>query len=115
MRWSSSIPTFGRFRAKWLAYRAFPIFPIVMRFIMWDVETHPEKLESGVRKWFTYIALLIAAGSMIGDLITFLTYFLQGELTARFLLNVATVLITAGTVFWYCLGMLKRGSGHVEA
>jgi hypothetical protein len=52
---------------------------------------------------------------MIGDLITFLTYFLQGELTARFLLNVATVLITAGTVFWYCLGMLKRGSGHVEA
>ena len=94
---------------------AFPVFLFVMRFILREVETRPEKIESGVRKWLTYIALLIAAGTVIGDLITFLTFFLQGELTARFVLKVLTVLIIAGTVFWYYLGSLKRGSGHVEA
>ena len=55
---------------------AFPIFLGVMRFIVREVEAHPEKLESGVRKWLTYIALLIAAETVIGDLITFLTYLL---------------------------------------
>ena len=94
---------------------AFPVFLWVMRFILRDVETSPEKLESGVRKWLTYIALLIAAGAVIGDLITFLTFFLQGELTARFVLKVMTVLAIAGGVFWYYLGSLKRGAGHAEA
>ena len=94
---------------------AFPIFLFVMRFILREVETSPEKLGSGVRKWLTYIALLIAAGAVIGDLITFLTFFLQGELTARFVLKVLTVLAIAGGVFWYYLGSLRRGARHAEA
>jgi hypothetical protein len=93
----------------------FPIFLLVMRFILKEVETRPEKLESGIRKWLTYIALLIAAGTVIGDLITFLTFFLQGELTARFVLKVLTVVVIAGSVFWYYLESLKRGAGHDEA
>ncbi|MGA2592106.1 MAG: DUF5671 domain-containing protein [Bryobacteraceae bacterium] len=94
---------------------AFPIFLLVMRFILREVETRPEKLESGVRRWLTYIALLIAAGTVIGDLITFLTYFLEGELTTRFVLKVLTVIVIAGSVFWYYLVSLKKGAGHVEA
>jgi hypothetical protein len=94
---------------------AFPIFLLAMRFIVRDVEAHPEKLESGVRKWLTYIALLIAAGAVIGDLITFLTFFLQGELTARFVLKVLTVLVIAGGVFWYYIGSLRGGTSHEEA
>jgi hypothetical protein len=93
----------------------FPIFLFVMRFILREVETRPEKLESGIRKWLTYIALLIAAGTVIGDLITFLTFFLQGELTTRFVLKALDVVVIAGTVFWYYLGSLKRGAGHDEA
>lgn len=94
---------------------AFPIYLLVMRFVLREVETRPEKLESGVRRWLTYIALLIAAGAVIGDLIAFLTYFLQGDLTARFVLKVLTVLIVAGSVFWYYLSSLRRGSHDVEA
>jgi len=93
----------------------FPIFLVVMRFILKEVETRPEKLESGIRKWLTYIALLIAAGTVIGDLITFLTFFLQGDLTARFVLKVLTVVAIAGGVFGYYLGSLKRGARHEEA
>jgi hypothetical protein len=82
----------------------------VMRYIIRELETHPEKLESAVRKWLTYIALLIAAGVVLGDLITFLTYFLRGELTARFVAKVAVVLVIAGGVFWYYIGSLQKGA-----
>ncbi|MGH9633134.1 MAG: DUF5671 domain-containing protein [Bryobacteraceae bacterium] len=89
---------------------ALPVYLVAMRFILRDAEESPEKLESGVRKWLTYIALLIAAGISIGDLITFLAYFLRGELTTRFVLKVLTVLAIAGSIFWYYVGSLKRGS-----
>jgi len=90
---------------------AFPIYLMVMIYIIRTVEAHPEKRESPVRKWLTYIALLIAAGIVLGDLITFLTYFLRGDLTARFASKVATVLVLAGGVFWYYLGSLSNSVG----
>ena len=73
-----------------------------------DAGAHPEKLESAVRKWVTYIALLIAAGLVIGDLIMFLSYFLRGELTPRFFWRVITVLAIAGGVFWYYLLSVQK-------
>ena len=93
----------------------FPIYLITMRILLSDLARKPDKAESGVRKWLTYIALLIAAGTVIGDLITFLTFFLQGELTTRFVLKVLTVVAIAGSIFWYYLGSLKKGVGHGEA
>jgi uncharacterized protein YacL len=89
---------------------AFPVYLLVMRYILREIESHPEKLESPVRKWLTYVALLIAAGVVVGDLITFLTYFLRGELTARFVAKVAVVLVIAGGVFWYYMGSLQKGA-----
>src|SRR5271156_1711920 len=85
---------------------AFPVYLLTMHFINRELHAHPEKLESSVRKWLTYIALLIAAGIVVGDLITFLTYFLRGELSARFVSKVATVLVISGGVFWYYTGSL---------
>ncbi len=79
-----------------------------MRIIVRELEVHPEKLESGVRKWLTYIALLIAAGVGVSDVITFLTYFLRGELTARFVAKDAVVFVIAGGVFWYYMGSLQK-------
>src|SRR5580658_7666871 len=80
---------------------AFPIFLVVMSFILREVESSPERLQSGVRKWLTYIALLLTAGTMIGDLVVFLTTFLQGELTVRFVLKAIVVILIAGSIFWY--------------
>lgn len=87
---------------------AFPIYLFTMRLILRDAGAHPEKLESAVRKWVTYIALLIAAGLVIGDLIMFLSYFLRGELTPRFFWRVITVLAIAGGVFWYYLLSVQK-------
>jgi Domain of unknown function (DUF5671) len=87
---------------------AFPIYLLVMRYIVREVESHPEKLESSVRKWLTYLALLIAAGVVLGDLITFLTYFLRGEVTTRFVAKVIVVLVISGGIFWYYFGSLQK-------
>ena len=87
---------------------AFPIYLATMRLLLRGVRAQPEKLESGVRKWLTYIALLLASATVIGDLVTFLSYFLRGELTTRFVLKVLTVLVIAGGVFWYYLLWLER-------
>jgi hypothetical protein len=87
---------------------AFPIYLLTMRILLHGVREQPERLESGVRKWLTYIALLIAAGTVIGDLVTFLTYFLRGDLTTHFLLKVLTVLVIAAGVFAYYLLWLEK-------
>jgi hypothetical protein len=89
---------------------AFPIYLFTMRLLIRGIRAQPEKLESGVRKWLTYVALLIASATVIGDLVTFLSSFLRGELTVRFALKVLTVLVIAGGVFSYYLLWLERPS-----
>jgi hypothetical protein len=85
---------------------AFPIFLLVMRTILTEARNQPERLQSGVRKWLTYIALLLTAGGLIGDLICFLDYFLKGELTVRFLLKALVVLLICAAIFLYYLASL---------
>jgi hypothetical protein len=87
---------------------SFPIYLATMRILLRDISRKPEKLESGVRKWLTYIALLISASVVIGDLITTVDYFLRGEITTRFVLKVLTVLVIAGGVFLYYLQPLEK-------
>jgi len=86
---------------------AFPIYLLVMRLILREAANHPERLESGVRKWLTYLALLGTAGAMICDLIWFLDYFLTGELTVRFVLKAVTIMLISGSVFAYYFGWLR--------
>ena len=87
---------------------AFPIYLLVMAYILRRIEVHADKLDSPIRKWLTYLALLVAASVVLGDLIAFLTHLLQGGLTARFLAKDAVVLIIAGGVFWYYMGAVQR-------
>jgi hypothetical protein len=54
--------------------------------------------------------LLIAAGVVVGDLISFLTYFLRGELTGRFVAKTVIVLAISGGVFWYYFGSLQSAA-----
>jgi len=90
---------------------AFPIYLLVMRLIVREAADHPERLQSGVRKWLTYIALLGTAAAMICDLIWFLDYFLTGELTARFVCKAATVMLICGAIFAYYLRSLRSRPG----
>ena len=88
---------------------AYPIYLASMRSIARNIAGSPEKLDSSIRKWLTYLALLIAAAVLVGYLISFLTSLLRGELTVRFAAKTLSALGIAGGVFWYYLGSLSKG------
>lgn len=87
---------------------AFPIYLLVSRAVLRDESAHPEKSNSPVRKWLTYMALVVAACVFIGDLIAALTYFLRGEITSRFLAKAFVVLVISGGIFFYYFWGLRR-------
>lgn len=86
----------------------FPIFAILNRVLEKGLERDPQKRGSKVRKWLTYFTLFVAAVSIIIDLITLVGSLLSGELTTRFLLKIAVVILIAGTAFGYYLWDLRR-------
>lgn len=83
---------------------AFPVFMYVSRRINRIVADEPRNRNSGVRKWLTYLALVIAASVLICDAVAVLAYFLQGEVTLRFVFKVIVVGAIAAGVFGYYLG-----------
>jgi hypothetical protein len=87
---------------------AYPIFLAIARVLTRAVERDKEKRGSRIRKWLTYVTLLIAAGVIVGALITLLRSVLAGELTARFILKSLSVLAISGTIFGYYLWDLRQ-------
>jgi len=79
----------------------FPIYLWAVLFWFKRFKSAPEKAESRLSKWLTYIVLFIASGTIIGDLITVIYNFLQGEYGVRFLLKALTILAIAGLVFGF--------------
>jgi hypothetical protein len=86
---------------------AFPLYLWLTGLLVRRVQRDPELRGSKIRKWLTYLTLFVAAGTIIGDLITLLTRLLEGEITPRFLLKVLTVLVIASLVFVYYLTDLR--------
>jgi len=87
---------------------AFPIFLVITRALHKGAAQDPERKDSRVKKWLTYFTLVIAAGVLIGDLITVLSSLLGGELTMRFLLKSLIVFGIAGSIFGYYLSDLQK-------
>lgn len=78
---------------------SFPIYLLALRIWFRRFREDEEKVESKLTKWLTYLVLLATAITMVGDLVTALFYFLQGEITARFFLKALTVFVIAGIIF----------------
>src|SRR5262249_35855095 len=87
---------------------AFPVFLFVSRHLGKELARNPSKRLSAVRRWLTYLTLFVAAGFVIGDLITLVYNVLGGELTLRFVLKVTVVAAIAGTIFGYYLADLRK-------
>ncbi len=64
-----------------------------------SIATDPSKEKVWVRKWALILTIFLASLALIIDLITLLTTFLGGEISTRFLLKVAIVLLVAVGVF----------------
>lgn len=87
---------------------AYPVFMFMTINLRRAIAKDPEKRASKIRKWLTYITLFIAAGIIIGDLISLVFNLLKGDLTLRFALKVLSIGTIAGTIFGYYLWDLKR-------
>ncbi len=85
----------------------FPLYLYLNWLLARDIERVPEKRNLSVRKWLFYFTLFLAAAIVAGDLVAVLNTFLQGEITMRFILKALTILIIAGSVFWYYLRELR--------
>jgi hypothetical protein len=87
---------------------AFPVYLYTSRITGRAVAVDPEKRNSGVRRWLTYLTLFNAACVLIGDFIAVLQGLFRGELTARFLAKAAVVAAIGSWLFAHYMGGLRR-------
>lgn len=92
-----------------------PIFIYVARTLQKGRRTNPMMQRSRIRKWLTYLSLIVAGCTLIGDSITLLAQFLNGDLTLRFSLKALVIAIIAGGIFGYFIGDAEHGDEHDQA
>ncbi len=78
---------------------AYPLYVFTMRIWFKKFREDEGRSESKLTKWLTYIVLLIAAVTVVGDLITVVYTFLQGEVTLRFFAKATTIFVIASVIF----------------
>jgi hypothetical protein len=109
---SSSTFVYGGWQSgvRWAIARlviALPVFLLASYWAVRAIRTDPSQASSPVRRWLTYIAMFVAVGIIIADLVTLIAYLLSGETTVRFLLKVVTVALVAGGVLFHYLRDLQ--------
>ncbi|HRH24118.1 MAG TPA: DUF5671 domain-containing protein [Candidatus Paceibacterota bacterium] len=84
-----------------------PLTLVLFRIIRSTIVTEPGKAQIWVRRWALVLTLFVAGAAVAIDLITALTTFLGGEISERFILKVAVVLLVALGIFLHFLADLK--------
>ncbi|MEK7612085.1 MAG: DUF5671 domain-containing protein [Patescibacteria group bacterium] len=94
----------------------FPVFFWVSTLLERERTKNPERANLWIRRWLISFTLFVAALAIIGDLITLIRFFLEGEITIRFILKVLAVFAVAGSIFGYYLADFRRqGSAAMPA
>lgn len=92
-----------------------PLFAWLALHISRQRRSNPAMQRSRVRKWLTYITLIIAACTLIGDAIALVYSFLSGDLSTRLALKLAVIGAIAGAIFLYFMRDAERGDEHDQA
>jgi hypothetical protein len=82
---------------------AFPIFTIVHSMIQREHARRPELYYSPIRRWLTYLALVIAAVTILVDAAMTIQSWIVGYLTTHFLLDTLALMVLGGGIFAYYL------------
>ncbi len=80
---------------------AFPIFAIAHAAIGRELRRRRDLYDSAIRKWLTYLALVICVIIVALDAIWFVQALLMGQLTTRFILDTLILLVVGGGIFTY--------------
>lgn len=92
---------------------AFPVFLLLHRTIGRELRARPDLYDSGVRKWLTYLALVIAAIITLTDAAWFIEALISGEITLRFVLDSLVLLVLSGGIFTYYLRTMDAPTATV--
>jgi len=85
-----------------------PIYYLSVRQINKNLLAGKLPIDSGIRRWLTYLILLASSVTAIGWLIAILYSFLDGDLTLKFALKTLTALTLAGIVAGYYFFDIRR-------
>jgi len=87
---------------------ASPIFFFLARLLSKARKKDPELQRSQIRKWLTYLTLVIAGSTLVGDAISLVYNLLDGELSTRFVLKSLVIAMIAGSIFIYFIKDAER-------
>jgi hypothetical protein len=89
-----------------------PLFAWLALHVRKQRRTNPAMQRSRVRKWLTYITLIVASCTLIGDAIALVYNFLSGDLSTRLILKLLVIAVLAGGVFLYFIRDAEKGDEH---
>jgi hypothetical protein len=84
-----------------------PTAILLLRVIRSVTDKDPSKLHIWVRRWALVLTIFIASATVVIDLITLVTTFLGGEITIRFTLKAAVILLAGVGIFLHFLADMK--------
>lgn len=92
-------------------------FPIFL-FLGWRLAAKKrkdaERRRSRVHAWLTYVTLIFAAGTLIGDLVAVVFQYLSGELGSRFVAKAGVVGVISAAILWNYSRDVERHSSRVD-
>lgn len=86
-----------------------PIYFFTLNLIKKGIKKKELDLSSPIRRWLTYLIILVSAMIMLGVFIGTFNGFLSGELTLRFILKALSLLIISGLTFGYYFCDIRSG------
>ena len=87
---------------------ATPIYFIVTRYIYKSLYKGELNKDAGVRRWLSYLILLVTVVVVLGYLIAIINSLLGGELTIKFVLKALTAIIISGIIFSFYFYDMRR-------
>ncbi len=78
-----------------------PVLYVIEYFIARDISKLMEKKDIWVRRWRIYLTLFLTGATIVGDLVTLINTYLNGEISGRFIFKVIIILIICSAVFKY--------------
>lgn len=81
----------------------FPTYLVLTRLVNKARRKEKNSNYLGLTKWLIYLSLLIGGGVLLGDLVAVIMTYLNGEITQRFILKAAMLLVVVGAAFSYYL------------
>lgn len=94
-----------------IVFVAFPVFVVLWHFLLREVRHDPEKANSAIRRWLTYLSIFVGALTLSGDVMTLIYFLLEGQLTIRLLCKAAMLFLIAGGLVFYLLLTLRGEKG----